>query len=229
MKSISIVIPALNEKDGIVSTIRAIPKTRLEQMGYTVQILVVDNGSSDGTGDLAKQAGADVVVEQKRGYGSAFKCGFANAKGDIIATSDADGTYPVESIPDLVSILESEQLDFITTNRFSLIQKGAMPLINKIGNTILAVETKVLFGLNIRDPESGMWLFRRNILNGLQLKSDSWPFSHELKIEAYYFGKNKCKEIPITYKRRYGKTNLCNAWKVGFQDFTNILNKRIKR
>ena len=78
MKTISIVIPALNEKGAIEKTIETIPKTELERMGYEVQILVVDNGSNDGTAELAKRAGATVVVEHKKGYGSAYKAGFLN-------------------------------------------------------------------------------------------------------------------------------------------------------
>lgn len=229
MKSISIVIPALNENDGIISTINTVPKEILEKLGYSVQILVVDNGSTDGTGDLARKAGADVILENKRGYGSAFKCGFKNAKGDIIVTADADGTYPFNEIPKLVHELEDKKLDFITTNRFSHMQKGSMPLINKVGNTILSLEIKTLFALNMRDPESGMWIFRRDILAGLKLKSDGWPFSHELKIEACYYNKNRWEEFPISYKKRHGKTNLSNAWKVGFMDLADIFKKRLMR
>ena len=88
-------------------------------MGYKVQVLVVDNGSTDRTGELAQQAGADVVFEGRRGYGRAYKTGFAYAKGDIIATADADMTYPVEDIPKMVHQLNKEKLDFITTNRYA--------------------------------------------------------------------------------------------------------------
>ena len=227
MNSISIVIPALNEKDGIVSTIRTIPKARLEQMGYTVQILVVDNGSSDGTGGLAKQVGADVVVEQKRGYGSAFKCGFANAKGDIIATSDADATYPVESIPDLVTILESEQLDFITTNRFAYLDKSAMSTRNKMGNLVLNLTVSILFNLRLKDSQSGMWVFRKDLLNRLVLTSNT-PLSQELKIEACHFAKSRWKEVPIKYKPRSGKAKL-GGWVVGFGNLLHLFKKRIRR
>ena len=95
---ISIVIPALNERDGIIKTVQAIPTRELERIGYEVQVVVVDNGSDDGTGELARQAGAEVVSEPRLGYGSAFKAGFAHAKGDIIATADADATYPWEEV-----------------------------------------------------------------------------------------------------------------------------------
>jgi dolichol-phosphate hexosyltransferase len=228
VKSISIVIPALNEKDGIVSTIDKIPKERLLQMGYSVQILIVDNGSSDGTGDLARKAGADVVVEQKRGYGSAFKCGFSNATGDIIATSDADGTYPVEDIPDLVKTLESEQLDFVTTNRFSSLDNKAMSTRNRMGNFILNMVENVLFNMKLRDSQSGMWVFKKDILNKLVLKSDNAAFSQELKIEACHFAKAKCKEVTIKYQRRLGEAKL-GGWKCGLENLMHLFKKRIMR
>jgi hypothetical protein len=229
MKTISVVIPARNEKDGIEKTIRAIPKGELEKMGYEVQILVVDNDSNDGTGELAKKAGAEVVFEPRHGYGSAYKAGFAHAKGDIIATADADQTYPVEDIPRLIKILEEEKLDFITTNRFALMEKEAMSSRNKVGNAILSVAVRVLFRLEMRDPESGMWVFRKNILNRVKISSDIWPFSHELKIEACYFNKCRWKEVPILYRARSGQTKLLSGWKVGFTDLFHIIKKRVMR
>lgn len=228
-KIISIVIPALNERDGIACTIEAIPKQQLESLGYTVQILVVDNGSNDGTAELARKAGAEVAFEPRNGYGHAYKTGFRQAKGDIIATADADLTYPMEAIPELVTILEQEKLDFITTNRFALMEKSAMSYRHRLGNRILSLAVRILFGLNLRDPESGMWVFRRSILDKLQLGSNAWPFSHELKLEACYFNKCYWREVPIKYRARIGKTKLQGSWKVGFTDLFHIIKKRVIR
>ncbi len=229
MKTISVVIPALNEQDGIARTISGIPRRQLESMGFEVQVLVVDNGSNDETGERARKAGADVIFEPMCGYGSAFKAGFASAKGDFIATVDADATYPVEDIPKLLGILEKEELDFVTTNRFALMENGSMSFRNKVGNTILSLAVRVLYGLNMRDPESGMWLFRKDVLKGLKLGSNIWPFSHELKLEACYFKKCRWKEIPIQYRARVGKTKLSSGWKVGFTDLLHIIGKRVVR
>lgn len=229
MEKISIVIPALNEREGIKKTIEAVPKEELEKMGYEIQILVVDNGSDDGTGELAREAGAEVVFEPRHGYGRAFKAGFARAKGDIIATVDADATYPLEDIPRLVEILEQERLDFLTTNRFALMGEDAMSFRNKLGNTILALTTRLLFRLNMRDPESGMWVFRKDILDKCILGSNVWPFSHELKLEACYFNRCRWREMPIQYRVRTGETKLLSGWKVGFTDLFHIIKKRIIR
>lgn len=227
MKKISILIPALNEKDGIVNTIRAIPEEELKRMGYEVQILVVDNGSTDGTGELAHKAGAEVVFEPRRGYGYAYKAGFAQAKGEIVATADADGTYPLEDIPRLVKILEEENLDFLTTNRFALMEKAAMSFRNKVGNTVLSLAMRILFNLRIGDSQSGMWVFRKHILDCLMLKSNT-PLSQELKIEACHFARSSWKEVAIEYRPRLGKVKL-GGWKVGLGNFLHLIQKRIMR
>ena len=228
-KRLSIVIPALNEEEGIGKTIQAIPKEQLQGMGYDVEVIVVDNGSEDQTSELARRAGAEVVFEPRRGYGSAFKAGFSRARGDLIATADADATYPVEDITRLVKILEDEALDFLTTNRFALLESCAMSFRNRLGNNVLALATRILFGLNMKDPESGMWVFRKSILSSLKLTSDSWPFSHEIKIEACYFNKHRWKEVAIRYRARSGQTKLLSGWKVGLVDLLHLMRKRIKR
>ena len=224
---LSVVIPALNEKDGIKQTIQAIPKDQLEDMGYEVQILVVDNASDDGTGKLARKAGAEVVFEPKRGYGSAFKAGFNHARGDIIVTADADATYPVEDIPRLVNILEERNLEFLTTDRFALMNNGVMSRRNKAGNAILTLTMKTLFRVNIKDSQSGMWVFRKGLLDKLVLKSNT-PLSQELKIEACHFAKCRWAEIPIEYRYRSGKAKL-GGWKVGAGNLLDLLRKRVIR
>lgn len=227
MKTISIVIPAQNERDGIEQTIRAIPKNELERMDYEVQILVVDNDSNDGTGELAKKAGAEVIFEPRHGYGSAYKAGFAHARGDVIATADADATYPVEDIPRLVEILEKENLDFLTTDRFALMDKNAMSFRNKVGNTILSSTMRLFFGIDIKDSQSGMWVFRRSILSKLRLTSNT-PLSQELKIEACHFAKCRWREILIRYQPRAGKAKL-GGWKVGTTNLLHLFKKRLVR
>lgn len=226
-RKISIVIPALNEEKGIEKTIQSVSKETLEKMGYEVQILVVDNGSHDGTGELARKAGAEVVIEPRRGYGRAYIAGFAQAKGDIIATADADATYPVEDIPRLVEILEHENLDFLTTNRLALLDRDAMSFRNRVGNGILSLTMKALFGLNIEDSQSGMWVFRKNILDKLILTSNT-PLSQELKIEACHFAKCRWKEVLIQYRQRSTKAKL-GGWKVGLGNFLHLIKKRVIR
>ncbi len=228
MKTISVVIPARNEKDGIGKTIRAIPKDELERMGYQVQILVVDNDSDDGTGELAKKAGAEVVFEPRLGYGSAYKAGFAHARGDIIATADADMTYPVEDIPKFIKLSEEQNLDFITTNRYAYMEKGAMSSQHRLGNAILNLVARLLFQISLKDSQSGMWVFRKDLLNKAILKANSMALSEELKIEAIYFLRCNWREFPIQYRVRVGKVKL-KTWKDGFGNLFYLIKKRVIR
>jgi len=228
MKKISVVIPALNEEDGIGHVVSAIPKLELEELGYDVEILVVDNGSHDSTAELASKAGANVVTEKLPGYGRALKKGFSSATGHIIVTADADRTYPIEDIPRLVQFLEEAHLDFITTNRFAGIERGAMSRRNWIGNKVLTWVTNVLYGIDLKDSQSGMWVFSSNILDQLLLKSDGMPLSEELKIEVCYFNRFHWRELPIRYKTRTGKVKL-RALRDGLQNLLFLFRKRISR
>lgn len=228
LRKISIVIPALNEERAIEKEISAIPRRKLEEMGFDVQILVIDNGSEDRTGELAMRAGAEVILEPRRGYGRAYKTGFANAVGEIIATADADLTYPVEDIPRFVELLDEENLDFITTNRFAKMDKGAMSLRNKLGNTVLNLVLRLLFRIDLRDSQSGMWIFRRSILDKFVLRSDGMSFSEELKLEACHFTKCRWKELPIHYSSRLGRIKL-RGWRDGLQNLLYLMRKRLFR
>jgi glycosyltransferase involved in cell wall biosynthesis len=226
-RKLTIVIPALNEELGIEKTVRAIPTAEIEKIGYRTQVLVVDNGSDDRTAELAARAGAEVVPEPSRGYGTALKKGFAAAHGDVIVTADADATYPLEDIPRLVQILDSDNLDFITTNRFALLQREAMSNRNRIGNAMLSWTMRLLFRLRIEDSQSGMWVFRKNILEKLKLSSNT-PLSQEIKIEACHFARCRWREVPILYHPRSGKAKL-GGWKVGTGNLIHLMKKRLRR
>ena len=226
-KKLTIVIPALNEELGIEQTIRAVPRAEIDKIGYHTQVLVVDNGSDDRTADLAARAGAEVVPEPNRGYGTALKKGFSAADGDVIVTADADATYPLEDIPRLVQILDSENLDFITTNRFALLQKDAMSKRNRFGNAVLSWTMRLLFRLRIEDSQSGMWVFRKSILQKLKLTSNT-PLSQEIKIEACHFAHCRWREVSIQYRPRSGKAKL-GGWKVGTGNLIHLIKKRLRR
>jgi glycosyltransferase involved in cell wall biosynthesis len=226
--TISVVIPALNEEQGIVKTVLAVPRDELATLGYGTEVIVVDNGSVDRTAELARNSGARVVFEPRRGYGRAYKTGFACARGEIIATADADHSYPVEDIPKLVRVLEEGNLDFLTTNRFAYLRDGAMSYQNRLGNHLLNLATTVLFQTRLHDSQSGMWVFRRGLLNNLVLQADSMAFSQELKIEACCRARCRWKEIPIVYRARIGKPKL-RSWRDGFGNFLTLLAKRASR
>jgi len=224
-KKVSFVIPALNEEEGIKKTIKSIPKKKLEEMGYEVEIIVVDGGSKDRTKEVAEELGAKVIVEPRRGYGRAYKTGFEHVSGDIIVTGDADGTYPFEEAPRLIKMLEDEGLDFINTNRFEKMEPGAMSLMHKIGNWVLTVAARILFGVNIKDSQSGMWVFRREILKNMELLGDGMEFSEEIKIRA--FKRFKAKEVGIEYRQRVGEKKL-RSFKDGIRNLMYLFKLKLK-
>lgn len=225
MKKLTVVIPALNEELGIGSVLKEIPVDALLAMGYETEVLVVDNGSKDKTGYIARQHGATVIVQPVRGYGNAYKAGFANATGHIIATGDADRTYPFEDLPRLIRKMEEENLDFINTNRLQYVNPSVMTPSHIFGNKVLAIITKALFDLPFVDSQSGMWVFRRSIWDKMDVRSSGMPFSQELKIEAHIRG-FRCAEVPITYRVRAGETKL-NTFKDGAKVIAQIFQKKL--
>ncbi|MEM2943569.1 MAG: glycosyltransferase family 2 protein [Methanomassiliicoccales archaeon] len=225
MLRISIIIPTMNEEQSIGKVIDSIHATMIKtHMEY--EILVVDTNSKDRTREIAKEKGAVIIDEPRRGYGRAYKTGFEMSKGDIIVTLDADCTYPAEAIPELVRILESTSIDFLTTNRFANMEKGAMSIKHRFGNWILTNTLNILFGMKIKDSQSGMWVFRKECLKNFVLRSDGMPFSEEIKIEA--FNKVKTIEYPIHYKRRVGKVKL-SSWRDGWENLLFLFKKKFSR
>ncbi len=225
LKTLTIVIPALNEEKGIGPVIREIPLEKLEQIGYKTEILVIDNYSTDDTGKIAKDHGATVFVMPIRGYGNAYKAGFANASGDVIATGDADQTYPLDMLPEILLRMEREDLDFINTDRLTNLNTETMSASHRFGNRVLTLLTKLLFKWPYKDSQSGMWIFKRSIWKQLNVTSSGMPFSQELKIEAHIKG-FKCAEIPIEYRMRAGKEKL-NTLKDGFGNVSHLINKKL--
>ena len=205
-KLISIIIPALNEEDGIEKSICSIPKNKLSELGYNLEIIIIDGKSTDLTREIAIRMGARVVLEKRKGYGSAYKTGFSEAKGDILVTLDADGTYPAELIPHYIQELSDKGLDFITTNRFSNMQSGAMDFYHKLGNDILSLIMRLLYSIDVRDSQSGMWIMSRSFIQRINIISDDFSMSEEIKIIAFRFF--KALELDGRYYKRLGKVKL---------------------
>ena len=218
---LSVVIPCYNEVDGIRAVIEALP-------GEVDEIIVVDNRSTDGTGDVARSLGAHVVREERPGYGAAYKAGLPAATGDVIITLDGDGSYPAEEIPRLVSVLEDRPCDFISASRFPLQTPGAMPRLNRLGNLVLTQVTRLLYGYPVADSQSGMWVFRRPLLRKLHLTSDGMPFSEEIKIEALAHPEIRFHEDRIPYRERIGEVKL-RRWREGLENLLFLVRRRFGR
>jgi glycosyltransferase involved in cell wall biosynthesis len=157
LRKLTVVIPALNEEKAISRVIKSIPSDKLKALGYETEIMIIDNGSTDKTSHIAHKNGATVIIQPIRGYGNAYKAGFANAHGDIIATGDADCTYPFDILPEILLKMEREKLDFINTNRLHNVHKENMHWTHQFGNIFLLYICKVLYwGYPFNDSQSGM-------------------------------------------------------------------------
>jgi len=219
-KRISVVIPCHNEEDGVRAVIEQMPTDIVDE------ILVVDNASTDKTAEVATSLGARVVYEGRKGYGRAYKTGFANARGDIIVTMDGDGTYPPDSIPLLLYVLIEEKVDFITARRWYSKRGEVKSPIRLLGNAVLSGTMMALFFKFIVDSQSGMWVFRREILNKVSPRSDTMALSEELKILAFTHPELRCLELPIYYGERIGRSKL-NIWRDGFGNLFFLAKLRL--
>jgi hypothetical protein len=202
---VSVVIPCLNEAENIVQCVRRARKV-LDRCGIAGEVLVVDNGSDDGSGALARAAGARVVDEPRRGYGSAYLAGFAAAYGDYIVMIDADLTYDFAEIPRFVAALE-EGAEMVIGDRMENIQPGAMSVTSRIGNPILTGFLNLLHPMPVRDAHCGLRAVRRNALRALDLQSTGMELASEMVIRA---GKVNLdvRELPIELHKRGGESKL---------------------
>ncbi|MGC8497529.1 MAG: glycosyltransferase family 2 protein [Thermoplasmata archaeon] len=216
---ISIVIPTRNEEKSIGVVISKIHKEMKEQY----EIIVVDR-SSDKTPEIAESLGAKIIREERKGYGRAYKTGFAAVKGDIIVTLDGDDTYPVIDIPAIIEYLRSHNADFISCDRITNLRGfEEMDKTHRLGNAILNFAFLTLYFHKIKDSQSGMWIFKRSLLKKMNLNADGMAFSEEIKVEALKNG--KFMEIPIKYGIRKGQKKL-NTFRDGILNLLFLIRKR---
>jgi len=204
---ISIVMPCLNEALTVETCVRK-ALGWLERSGSAGEVLVVDNGSSDGSPELARRAGARVVAESRRGYGAALRRGFAEAKGDWLVMGDCDDTYDFSDLDDLVEPL-AEGHDLSVGNRFAGgIAPGAMTWSHRyIGTPAISLLLRMFTGLKVGDSQCGLRAFTRSALQRLELRTDGMELASEMILKAARRGLSVA-DVPVPYAERLGEAKL---------------------
>jgi glycosyltransferase involved in cell wall biosynthesis len=203
---VSVVIPCLNEEANIERCV-TLALEALREADIPGEVVVADNASDDRSAELAVQAGARVVHEPRRGYGSAYLAGFAAARGRYIVMGDADLTYDFREIPRFVGELE-DGAELVMGDRMDNIQPGAMPWLHRyVGNPILTGVLNVFFRTGVSDAHCGMRAVRRDVLPRLDLRTTGMEFASEMVIRAAKESLD-IREFPIEYHPRGGASKL---------------------
>ncbi len=210
MITLSVVIPAYNEEDGIDRVIRRVLGIRdaLTQMGIALEFIIVDDGSRDKTAALIAQYPEVRLIRhmRNRGYGAAIKTGFRHATGELLAFLDADATYPPEHLPDLCRAAIEQKGDMIVGSRMSG-AKSQMPLTRRIGNLAYAQLLSLIGNTRVRDITSGMRVIRRASLRALYPLPDGLEFTPAMSTRALHENL-KVIEVPVPYSERVGRSKL---------------------
>jgi glycosyltransferase involved in cell wall biosynthesis len=218
---ISVVIPCLNEESAIAEVV-GWAWEGIERSGRTGEVLVVDNGSTDRSVELATEAGARVVHESRRGYGSAYLRGLAEARGRYVFMGDADGTYDFRDLNPFLEQLDAGK-EFVLGSRYrGHIHEGAMPWLHRrIGNPILTRILNLFFGLKVSDAYCGLRAIRRSTALGLGLNATGMEFALEMSLKASMH-KVAMGEVPIDYYARAGDSKL-HTWRDGWRSLRFML------
>ena len=213
---VSVVMPCLNEATGVGICVEKVRRA-FAHMGVAGEVVVVDNGSTDGSPEIAARAGARVVHERLRGYGAAYLRGFQEARGQYLVMGDADDTYDFSEISHFIEPLRKGATDMVMGTRLKgQILPGAMSWSHRsIGNPILSGMLRLMFKTRISDAHCGMRSFTREAYQAMHLRTTGMEFASEIVVSALREGL-RIQEIPITYRPRLGESKLVgirDAWR----------------
>lgn len=227
MKVVSIIFPALNEEETIGKVIDEVPVQELEGKGYRAEIIVVDNGSTDRTREIAESKGARIITVPARGKGRAMRAAFASVDGDFVFMIDADFTYPSTYIPQTLELLEGKYDVVLGSRLKGQREEGAMTRLNLVGNLMLAFLADLLYRTRISDPCTGYWGFRQEVVKSLKL--DAVGFELEVNMLIEIAKKNyRIGEIPIYYRKRPTPAKL-HSFRAGYKIGRTMIRKRFRR
>jgi glycosyltransferase involved in cell wall biosynthesis len=220
---ISVVIPCLNEAETLAKVIRK-ARAGFERMGVIGEVVVADNGSSDGSQQIAIDEGARLVHVPQRGYGAALHGGISAAYGEYVVMGDADDSYDLGSIDAFLTHLR-EGADLVMGNRFAgRIMPNAMPWLHKwLGNPVLSWLGRVLFHSTVGDFHCGLRAFRKSAWEAIALQTSGMEYASEMVIKAAIFGQ-RIVEVPITlYKDGRSRPPHLRTWRDGWRHLRFML------
>lgn len=217
MVDVSVVMPCLDEENTVGICVEKCIKV-FKENNIKGEVVVSDNGSTDNSVEVAKKAGANVVFEERKGYGSAYLKGLSEAKGNYIVIADSDNTYDFLETPKFLKLLINDHYDFVIGTRLKgKIVPGAMPWLHKyIGNPVLTKIFRTVFRANITDMYCGMRGFTREAMEKMDLRCVGMEFAPEMIIKSL---KNNLKigEVPITLHPSVGREPKINSFRDGWR------------
>jgi glycosyltransferase involved in cell wall biosynthesis len=211
-KKITVLIPCYNEADAIATVIAKFPRERLAMYGYDLDILVIDNNSSDNTAELAKAAGARVIIEPKQGKGNAIKTGFYNIPDDTdyVAMLDGDDTYKPEEILRLIAPIDDGFAQVIIGSRMhGRIRVGSMKPLNRFGNRLYSRLVRTVYKVTVTDVLTGYYAWSREAIEALRphLRSQGFAIEMEMVTKMARLG-FEIFSVPVSYDPRLGDSSL---------------------
>ena len=218
MPKVCIIIPTINEAKTVGRVIDEIPRQALEQVGYHVEVMVIDGGSTDGTIQIAEEKGARVVVEPRRGKGRGMRTALDMTQAEFLFMLDGDYTYPPSYIAEMLELLRDTYPVVIGSRLRGQIEKGGMSRLNVIGNHLLTMIANILYGTGLSDLCTGYWGLRGEGIPNLNLSADGFDFEAELFSQIAKKG-YRIGEIPIYYRRRQTPAklrSLRDGFKIGW-------------
>jgi glycosyltransferase involved in cell wall biosynthesis len=216
-------LPCLNEEDSVGLVIREALDT-LSAAGIPAEVLVVDNGSSDRSVEVAIAAGARVVHEARRGYGRAIRTGINEAKGSIVVMADADWTYDMTKLPALIEPIRLGIADLAMGARLHEANRERMPILHRyLGTPALTAFIRTAGGYDqLTDSQSGYRCFRKEAISDLRLKADGMEITSEMLLKASNHNM-RLLEVPTGYRKRIGFSKL-NTFKDGWRNLRVLLS-----